>query len=126
MDQPSSNSSPNASPNTMVPRWAVGLAAGIAVLMFVGFIWQHNIAKMLASQNAQMTSSMQQTQSQLDALKAKIDAMNTPSPAPVQTAVVKPSPVHHSVHARHVQVIRRDDPRWNDAGSGSTRRRGRR
>lgn len=64
----------------------------------------HRNAAELASQNQQVAAALQQTQQQVQALNAKMEAMNTPPPAPVR--VEKPRAAAHRV------VRRRDDPRW--------------
>lgn len=66
----------------------------------------HRNAADLASQNQQVAAALQQTQQQVQALNAKMEAMNTPPPAPAPVRVEKPRAAAHHV------VRRRDDPRW--------------
>jgi hypothetical protein len=74
----------------------------------IGYAWhEHTAAGKLASQNDAVSATLKDTQTQLQALASKVDAMAT-----------KPAPVVHTRHsARSIRlsngrVIRRDDPRW--------------
>jgi len=106
-------------PHRPVPHIKVALIAAVLVFAVVAVMWQNGKARSLASQNQQMSAELQQTQTQLDAMKAKLDSL-TPQPAPVVApppaeAPAKPTAtVHHSgAHATHVVHKRQaDDPRW--------------
>jgi hypothetical protein len=111
-------------PGRSTPHWTIGLISALALFSLVAFEWQHQSAQKLAQENQQVTAALQQTQAQLDLLKAKIDAL-TPAPAPTPIAQAKPAaaiPRHHaavqhaSVHAaKHRHVA--DDPRWKQLQS---------
>lgn len=80
----------------------------IALVVTIGYAWhEHTAAGKLASQNDAVSATLKDTQTQLQALASKVDAMAT-----------KPAPVVHTRHsARSIRlsngrVIRRDDPRW--------------
>jgi hypothetical protein len=80
----------------------------IALVVTIGYAWhEHTAAGKLASQNDTVSATLKDTQTQLQALASKVDAMAT-----------KPAPVVHTRHsARSIRlsngrVIRRDDPRW--------------
>ena len=82
----------------------------IALVVTIGYAWhEHNAAGKLASQNDAVSATLKDTQTQLQALASKVDAMAAkPAPAPV-------AHVHRSartVRLSNGRVIRRDDPRF--------------
>ncbi len=98
-------------PPNNAPRWAVGIALMLALVAVIAFSWQRKAAKTLASENQQMTQALQQTQSQLAAMQAKIDSLAQPPAAPPEAA--KPAAaVRRQAHSHRVARHRADDPRW--------------
>ena len=100
------------------PSWMIGVIAAVLVAAVLGFAWQHNSAAKLEQQNQQMTAVLQQTQAQLDLMKAKLDSLTQPPPAPVAHAKAsagmgrRGGTVHTVHHRRPV-----DDPRWKQMQS---------
>lgn len=84
----------------------------VALVGAVGFGWyEHSAAGKLAAQNDAVSLTLKDTQSQLQMLASKVDAMTTkPTPAVVD-AGGRHSAVHHASHP-HVVRHRTDDPRW--------------
>jgi hypothetical protein len=88
----------------------IGIAAlVIALVVTIGYAWhEHSAADKLSSQNDAVSATLKDTQTQLQALASKVDAIATkPAPAPVAH--------HHSartVRLSNGRVIRRDDPRF--------------
>jgi len=99
-------------PSQQPVRWSVALLLLIALIAAIAFAWQRKTTKSLAAENQQVTLALQQTQAQLDALKAKIDSL-TPTPAAF-TVPAKPAAIVRKPHAIHAVAHRRqaDDPRW--------------
>jgi hypothetical protein len=82
----------------------------IALLAAVVYGWhEHSAANKLAAQNDAVSTTLKDTQTQLQALASKVDSMTAPSPA-------APVPARHSAvrvqRSAHHAAIRRDDPRW--------------
>lgn len=71
---------------------------------------QHSLAARLTAQNQQMTAALAQTQSQIDALTAKMNNMMTVVAAPA------PKRAPHAVARKRAAAprLRRDDPRWKE------------
>jgi len=93
----------------MTGRIAV-IVLALALLAAVGYAWhEHSAAGKLDAQNDAAASAVKDTQSQLQMLATKVDAMAA-KPAPA------PAPVRHSaarvVRGHGRQIPRRDDPRW--------------
>lgn len=102
---------PNLPPN-QTPRWTVAVALLLALIAVIAFLWQHKTASTLASENQQMAQVLQQTQSQITAMQAKVDALSQP-PAPAVVAAKPAAAIYvHSRAAHHVVRHRADDPRW--------------
>jgi transcriptional regulator with PAS, ATPase and Fis domain len=103
-----SPSQPNASP-------APFFAAVAAVLVLFGsavayVVHQHGVAKNLAAQNEQIQATLKTTQSELDALTTKLNALAAP---PTQ-ATPQLQSAKAAVHHRH---LAKDDPRWKQVQS---------
>jgi len=105
----------NTQPSSTTARLSGGMKALILVLVLglagvSGYsYWQHGKTATLASQNQAVAAVLQQTQQQVQALNAKLDAISSrpaPEPAPVVARVSKPHVAAHRV------VRRREDPRW--------------
>ncbi|HUN87967.1 MAG TPA: hypothetical protein VMU28_04215 [Terriglobales bacterium] len=99
------------------PQLKVAAIAALIVFAVVAFLWQASKARSLASQNRQMVQTLQQTQVELDAMKAKLDSLTTQAPPVVVPAEAPAKPaaaVHHSsVNTSHaVHHHQADDPRW--------------
>lgn len=105
--QPSSTAAPRSSGmKVLILVLVLGLAA------VTGYsLRQHRNAADLAAQNQAVATVLQQTQQQVQALNAKIDAMSAP-PAPAPAPVARPAAVAKAHPAAHRVVRRRDDPRW--------------
>jgi uncharacterized protein YlxW (UPF0749 family) len=121
----------NDEPSSSVLKTAIVvlvLVAGIAI----GYGWlQHNVAQELASERADLRTSLAQAKSQEDVLTAKVNALNlaqeqeeaarAQAEAEKQARVAKneqflPADSERPQHAVHHASARRahaDDPRWN-------------
>ncbi len=100
-------------PNPPAPRWTLGVVLAIALIAVVAFSWQRKTTKSLTAENQQMTQALQQTQAQLDAMKAKLDALATPPPPAPVAEKHSAAVMHHKSTAHAVSHRRRaDDPRW--------------
>ena len=93
----------------LLPLLLLALAIGA-----VGYSWHlHTIAKRLAAENSVMTASLSATHDQLNALSAKVNALETqpaPEAASKPAAVIYRKPLTAAV-SRH-RMHRVDDPRW--------------
>ena len=94
------------------PFVAVVIAALVVLSALVGYsLHQHSLAKRLAADNQTLTSTLAQTQSQVQSLADKVNTLSAPpqpqaQALPAAGAVSAPRP-------RRVMVRRRaDDPRW--------------
>jgi hypothetical protein len=80
----------------------------------VGYSWhEHSVAKKLATDNSTMTASLNATRDQLNALGAKVNALEVKpesEPASKPAAVIYRKPLTAAV-SRH-RIRRGDDPRW--------------
>jgi hypothetical protein len=116
-------------PKRPEPRWLLGLVLAVAVMAIIGFAWQRKAAANLSEENQKVNQALQQTQSQLDQLKSKIDAITQPAAmAPVaapqeRISHLKPAagvPRHHAT-VTHFSTRRKhhaaDDPRWKQMAS---------
>ena len=91
------------------------IVLAIALLAAVGYAWhEHGDAGKLAAQNDAAAASLKDTQSQLQLLAAKIDAMTAkPAPAPVAPGGRHSAMrVVRGTNGRIVARRRADDPRW--------------
>lgn len=81
---------------------------------------ERQVASQLATQNTQISASLNATRSQIDAMSAKLNQLT----AAAAQAVLweKPSAAAHHTTAKHVTVHRRraDDPRWKELQSQLT------
>jgi hypothetical protein len=71
---------------------------------------QHSLAARLTAQNAQMSAALTQTQSQIDALAAKMNTMTVVAEPAAAPAPHRPSAV--VTKRASAPRVRRDDPRW--------------
>jgi len=93
-----------------VSRFGVALAAlSFAVIGAVGYAFhEHSVSKQLASQNSAMTASLNATRDQMNALTAKLDAMNAkPAADQAPHAPVYRKPMHAASWHHRIE-----DPRW--------------
>ncbi len=103
--------------NWQAPRWVLGIILAVAIVAVVAYAWQRKTVRTLADQNQRVTASLQQTQTQLDALKSKIDELSAPpaqAPSAAKPAAATGVP-HHRGSARATAGHRArsaDDPRW--------------
>lgn len=93
-------------------KWRGTLIALVMVAMAtVGYAWhERSVAANLSSQNDRMVSTLKETQAQMDALTAKINALAAqaqPASAPEPRALPPQPAKRASAHRTH-----RDDPRW--------------
>ncbi len=92
-----------------------------AVLMLIAFtaamayaFHERNTVKSLNARNAEMTTALQQTRAQIDAINANVNALAGQREAAPAAPSPKPSaakPVRHAIRRRAV-AVRKDDPRW--------------
>ncbi len=80
----------------------------------VGYSWhERNIAKKLATDNSAMTASLNATRDQLNALSAKVNALEAqpvPEPASKPAAAIYRKPLTAAVSRHRIRHF--DDPRW--------------
>jgi len=91
----------------MTGRIAV-IALVIALIAAGGYAWhEHSAADKLAAQSDAATAALKDTQSQLQLLASKVDAMaSKPEPPPIRHSAVRVARGHGR------PIPRRDDPRW--------------
>jgi hypothetical protein len=84
------------------------IVLAIALIIAGGYAWhEHSAADKLAAQSDAATAALKDTQSQLQLLASKVDAMaSKPEPAPVRHSAVRVARGHSR------PIPRRDDPRW--------------
>jgi hypothetical protein len=91
-------------------------AAAAALLVFllavaVYAIHEHNVTKQLAAQNSAVTSALNATRNQVDALTSRLDALSA------QQEAEKSAAAHPALYQRPLTAAsgrrRIDDPRWN-------------
>lgn len=86
----------------------------ILTVVAVGYSWhERNVARKLATDNSAMTASLNATRDQINALIAKVSALEaqpTPEPASKPAAAIYRKPLTAAV-SRH-RIHRLDDPRW--------------
>jgi hypothetical protein len=98
------------------PGSATRFRATVTVLVALGVaaagyaVHERNVAKQLADQNSAVTSSLNTTRDQMNALTTRLDAMNAERPAE------KPAASHSLIYRKPVTAAsmrhRIDDPRW--------------
>lgn len=90
----------------LIPALLLVLALGIGGYAF----HEHHVANGLAASNSSMSASLNSTRDQLNALSAKVSALETkPSP---ETASQAAAPLYRSPLRSAVSRRRMDDPRW--------------
>jgi hypothetical protein len=84
------------------------IVLAIALILAGGYAWhEHSAADKLAAQSDAANAALKDTQSQLQLLASKVDAIaSKPEPAPVRHAAVRVARGHSR------PIPRRDDPRW--------------
>jgi len=88
----------------MTPLWGAVTALSVAVALAGGYsIHEHSAAQRLSAQNSQMIAALQNTQTQMDALAAKINAM---SAAQVQREQVEQRRQTATVGPQHTRRAR--------------------
>lgn len=90
----------------------VVVAVGIAVVALLGFgyaLHERSLLRQSSEHKAQLQAALQQTQAQVAALTAKVDAISQQQATPPMTVVVqeRKAPVRSPAAVRKV-----DDPRW--------------
>src|SRR5579863_6411334 len=93
-----------------VSRFGAAIAVPLVVVVAVAAyaFHEHNVSKQLAAQNSAMTSSLNATRDQVNALTAKLDAMNAQRVAEQAPA----APVYHKPMKAAAARHRVEDPRW--------------
>lgn len=89
----------------------------IASVSVAYVLQQRRYASQLDRKNAELSASLNQTRSQLEALTEKLNAISTPPPPALAPAPPKPlrTTAHHRPAARALAVRRpAEDPRWNE------------
>jgi hypothetical protein len=83
----------------------------VAFMLALGYAWhEHTTASKLSAQNDAVSSTLKDTQSQLQTLASKVDAMSA-KPEPSHVRHARHSAVR-TVRLHNGRVVRRDDPRW--------------
>lgn len=93
-------------------RQAGMLALLLLTFVAIGYAWhEHSVASRFANENEQVMAAVKNTQSQMEALTAKLNALTAPPlPQPVTERAVTASKRKPRSAASH--SVRRDDPRW--------------
>jgi outer membrane murein-binding lipoprotein Lpp len=97
------------------PLWAAVGALSAALALAGGYsIHEHNAAQKLSAENTQMTTALQDTRGQLDALASKVNAMSEAEAQRQQAAVASAqrARVTHTATARRPKGM--DDKRWKE------------
>jgi uncharacterized coiled-coil protein SlyX len=107
------------SPTTSYARLLVWGCLLVLAACLVYVVRQRRHAKELDSKNAELSTSLGQTRSQLEALTAKLSAMSTPpaaEPAPPPAKPARTRTVARPRSARRDTPARRpaEDPRWSE------------
>ncbi|HLH06836.1 MAG TPA: hypothetical protein VKW78_06350 [Terriglobales bacterium] len=93
------------------------IASLLLVIAALGYGWhERGVSKQLTAQNAQISTALDQTRNQMDALNLRLNqlseaqAQQQAAEAQKQSAAHSASnnAIHHKAHA----AVRRDDPRW--------------
>lgn len=102
--------------NPIQPSFASRFRSAVAVLVLLvaaiaGYAFhERNVVRDLSAQNSAMTSTLNTTKDQMNALSSRLDAMNVEKPAD------KPTAAHPLVYRKGVTAAstrhRIDDPRW--------------
>ncbi len=92
-------------------RRAGMLALLLLTVVAVGYAWhEHSTASRFAHENEQVMAVVRNTQAQMEALNAKLNALTAPpAPQPSTDRAANPSPRKTRSAGR---TVRRDDPRW--------------
>ena len=97
---------------------AVAAVLGAGLLGFGGYAWhEHNVASQAQQQNAQVSASLQTTNSQVAQLTSKLNDIETQraaEAAKAQAAAEAQAQARAAHHAKAAagKTVRRDDPRW--------------
>jgi transcriptional regulator with PAS, ATPase and Fis domain len=96
-----------------VPRRRATAAALLVVVVAAVASYafhERNVARQLAEQNSAVTSTLNATRDQMNAVSARLDAMNA------ERQAEKPAPTHSAIHRKPLTAAgtrhRIDDPRW--------------
>ena len=101
-------------PRSKARVWAGVVALMVVLAAFAAYaIHEHSLAGKLATQNSEITASLNTTRAQMDALTAKINALT--APAPEKPAAAQPAG-HSTSHPAH-RHARAEDPRWREVRS---------
>jgi hypothetical protein len=103
-------------PNSVQPSFAARFRAAVAMLVLLvaaiaGYAFhERNVVRDLSAQNSAMTSTLNTTKDQMNALSSRLDAMSVEKPGE------KPTAAHPLVYRKGVTAAstrhRIDDPRW--------------
>jgi len=97
------------------PLWIAAIVALCLAAVAVAFIVdQHKIASQLSARNQELTTSLTQTQGQMQALGSELNAMKTEEAAREEAELTArhPTPVYHARYRSPHRVVKKDDPRW--------------
>jgi len=95
----------------------VGIVASLLlVVAALGYAWhEHGVSAQLSAQNAQISTTLDQTRNQMDALNSRLNQLSQAQveqqPATQKQSAARPAAAstnHKSVHG----AVRHDDPRW--------------
>ncbi len=97
------------------PLWVAAIVILCLAAVAVGFLVdQHKVANQLAARNQELTTSLTQTQGQLQALSSRLNNLKTEQAARQQAALEhqRRLAAEHARYRAHHHVVKRDDPRW--------------
>jgi uncharacterized coiled-coil protein SlyX len=97
----------------------VGIIASLLlVVAALGYAWhEHGVSTQLSAQNAQISTTLDQTRNQMDALNSRLNQLSEAEAQKQAAAAEKQSAAHpavpHSNHKSAHATVRRDDPRFH-------------
>jgi hypothetical protein len=96
------------------PLWVAAIVVLCLAAVAVAFIVdQHKIASQLSARNLELTTSLTQTQGQMQALGSELNAMKAEEAARENKALaLRRAAAEHARHGSHHRVVKKDDPRW--------------
>ncbi|MCL5005691.1 MAG: hypothetical protein M1404_04085 [Acidobacteria bacterium] len=128
--EPEIENAPIDSLRSTRPLWVAAVVVLCLAAVAVGFIVdQHKIASRLSARNQELTTSLTQTQGQLNALGTELNTMKTEEAAREQAAKEKAAreeaareraalaarraaAIEHARYRRLHSAVKKDDPRW--------------
>ena len=101
------------------PLWVGAIVVLCLAAVAVGFIVdQHKIASQMSVRNQELTTSLTQTQGQLESLGSQLNAMKTEEAARENEALaLRRAAAERARYRNHHRVVKKDDPRWKQVES---------